>query len=215
MRTEAPKSDDAIARFIAARLPPAAVPGVPEIRLHRAGPSSGLHDLLGEQAPSPYWAYLWGGGLVLARYLLDRPEAVAARRVVDLGCGSGIVTIAAAIAGADQVTAVDVDHHAVIAARLNARLNGVAIETVHADWLDAAPPPADLLLVGDLFYDAALAMRVLAYCERCQAAGIDVLVGDPGRAFLPAHRLRAIAHHVMAETGIATPCAVFRLAPQD
>lgn len=212
MRTKAQRSDEAVAKFIAARLPVVAVAGVPEIRLHRAAPSSGLRDLLGEDAASPYWAYPWGGGLVLARHLLDRPETVAGRRVVDLGCGSGLVAIAAALAGATGAVAVDVDRHAVIAARLNAALNGVAIETVQADWLDDPPPETDLLLVGDLFYDAALAERALAYCARCREAGIAVLIGDPWRATLPAQRLRAIARYDMAETGVAKPCAVFELS---
>jgi predicted nicotinamide N-methyase len=211
MRTEAQRSDEAAASFITARLPVMPVPGVPEIRLHKAAPSSGLRAWLGDGAASPYWAYHWGGGLVLARHLLDRPETVSGKRIVDLGCGSGIVAIAAMLAGARAATAVDVDRHATIAARLNAALNGVAVAAVRADWLDAAPPEADLLLIGDVFYEAALAGRVLAYADRCLAAGIGVLIGDPWRAPLPTRRLRAIAHHAMAETGAAKPCAVFRL----
>jgi predicted nicotinamide N-methyase len=212
MRTEEQRSDEAAASFIAARLPVMAVPGVPEIRLHKAAPSSGLRDLLGDASGSPYWAHHWGGGLVLARHLLDRPETVTGKRVVDLGCGSGIVAIAAMLAGARAATAVDVDPHAVIATRLNAAINGVGVDVACADWLDAPPPAADLLLVGDLFYETALARRVLAYGDRCRSAGIEVLVGDPWRAALPTDRLHPIAHHMMAETGIAKPCAVFQLA---
>jgi predicted nicotinamide N-methyase len=220
MRTEAQRSDEAAASFITARLPVVAVPGVPEIRLHKAAPSSGLRELLGDAAGSPYWAYHWGGGLVLARHLLDRPETVAGRRVVDLGCGSGIVAIAAMRAGARAATAVDVDPHAVVATRLNAALNGVAVKALCADWLDGpAPSDTDLLLVGDLFYEAALAARVLAFCDRCREAGIAILVGDPWRAPLPTHRLHAVAEYRMAETGVAKPCAVFELgafrAPAD
>ncbi len=190
-------SSPAIEAFIRANLPIAPVPTVSEIRLHRAGPKSGLGRLtrIGGDFGSPYWAYEWGGGLALARHVLDHRETVAGRRVLDLGAGSGIVGIAAAMAGAREVVAADIDPRAMAAIRLNAAANGVSIVPLHGDLLDGAPPPADLVLAGDLFYDPRLARRVAAFLERCLGEGIAVLVGDPGRADLPRERLRLIAEY--------------------
>lgn len=191
-----------------------AVPDIPEIRLHGAVPTSGLHRLAGSDPDgfgSPYWAYHWGGGLALARHVIDHPGLVSGRRVVDLGTGSGIVAIAAALSGAAQVLAADVDRYAVTAARLNAALNGIDIAIVQADMLDGPVPPADLILLGDLFYDDALARRVSAFLQRCVHTGIEVLVGDPWRAPLPRDRVEKIADHVVRETsGEAKAAAVFR-----
>ncbi|MBB5662485.1 putative nicotinamide N-methyase [Rhizobium leguminosarum] len=190
--------------FIQANLPISPVPAIPEILLHTAGPASGLWRLAGreEADPAPYWAYPWAGGAVLARHLLDRPEVVAGRRVLDLGAGSGLVAIAAAKAGAAAVTAVDVDANAIAAIGLNAAINGVDIIAVAADIIEARPPEkTDLLFVGDLFYDPALAVRVMAFLRRCQTAGIEVLIGDPERAYLPQAQLKRIATHAVAEFG--------------
>ncbi|HWA60642.1 MAG TPA: 50S ribosomal protein L11 methyltransferase, partial [Caulobacteraceae bacterium] len=184
--------------FVRANLPPGPVPTVPEIRLHRAGAASGLRRLAeaDEAFGAPYWAYDWGGGLALARHVLDNPGVVADRRVLDLGCGSGLVGIAAMKAGARSVLAADTDPYAIAAAPLNAALNGVAVETALRDVTGGgAPPDIDLVLVGDLFYDEALARRVTRFLELCVAAGTAVLVGDPGRAFLPHDRLQAIADY--------------------
>lgn len=191
--------------FIRDRLPLEPVPDVPEIRLHRAGPRSGL-TRLAEADPdfgSPYWARPWGGGLALARHVLDHPEVVAGRRVLDLGAGSGLVAIAAALAGAGGVKAVDIDPYAVAAARMNAAANGVAVEVTLADITRDDPPEVDQMLVGDLFYDPELALRVTVYLERCVAAGIAVLIGDPFRAFLPTERLRIVAEYPVTDYGDA------------
>lgn len=201
-RSGPPRPDPAA--FIQAHLPISPVPTIPEILLHTAGPASGLWRLAGrgEADPAPYWAYPWAGGAVLARHLLDRPEVVAGRRVVDLGAGSGLVAIAAAKAGATAVTAVDVDANAITAIGLNAAVNGVNILAVAADIIEAPPPEAtDLLVVGDLFYDSALALRMLAFLRRCQASGIEVLIGDPHRAYLPQGALQRIATHAVADFG--------------
>src|SRR5262249_10318086 len=149
----------------------------------------------------PYWAHLWAGGLALARHILDRPETVAGRRVLDLGAGSGIVGIAAARAGAAQVIAADVDRYALTALGLNAAANPVSIATVWGDATARPPPPVDLVAVGDLFYECDLAARVTAFLDRCTGAGIDVLIGDPGRAFLPRSRLRLLAEYPVSDLG--------------
>ncbi|MHC2479629.1 class I SAM-dependent methyltransferase [Rhizobium leguminosarum] len=204
--------------FIKANLPISPLPSIPEIRLHTAGPASGLWRLAGrrEADPAPYWAYPWAGGAVLARYLLDRPEIVVGRRVLDLGAGSGLVAIAAAKAGAAAVTAVDIDANAIAAIGLNAAINGVDIIARAADIIEDPPPEIDLLVVGDLFYDPALALRVMAFLRRCQASGIEVLIGDPERAHLPQGELSRIATHAVADfgggsSGGAVPAGVFAL----
>ena len=185
---------DTPADRIRRHLPVTPVSSLPDLRLHLAGPRSGLGRLLAGEpdAGSPYWAHVWGGGLVLARYLFDHPATVAGLRVLDLGCGSGLVAIAAARCGARHVTAVDVDPYAIAAATLNAALNAVTVEGRCADLLDGPVPQADLVLVGDLFYEAALARRVVGFLDRCVAAGCPVLVGDPGRKPLPRARLQEI-----------------------
>ncbi|MFS2179091.1 methyltransferase [Rhizobium pisi] len=205
------------AAFIKANLQISPVPSIPEILLHQAGPASGLWRLAGrgEADPAPYWAYPWAGGAVLARHLLDRPETAAGRRVLDLGAGSGLVAIAAAKAEAAAVTAVDIDANAVAAIGLNAAINSVNIAAVAADITEASPPETDLLVVGDLFYDPALAVRVMGFLRRCQATGIEVLIGDPERAYLPQGELRRIATHAVADFGAgggAAQAGVFTLS---
>lgn len=204
-------TDAAITAFIQANLPLIETPAVPEIRLHQAMPASGLHRLAAQDAAfgSPYWAYRWAGGLALARHILDRPETVSGRHVLDLGAGSGLVAIAAALAGAAAVHAVDVDRHAIIATGLNAAANGVRISVETADLTRGAPPDADLILVGDLFYAPALARRVTRFLDRCVGAGICVLVGDPARAHLARSRLEEVARYMVAETGPAKPAFVY------
>lgn len=150
---------------------------------------------------------------MLARYLSDHPEAVAGRSVLDLGCGSGLVGIAAMKAGAASVLAVDVDLHAVVAAALNARANAVVIETLHADLLDGPPPAVEVVLAGDVFYSRALARRVLPFLRRCRDAGAQILIGDPGRASLPRTRLKQVAALDVSDFGSAraAPAGVYRL----
>lgn len=177
------------------------------MRLAKADPDFG----------SPYWARPWGGGLALARHLLDHSDVVAARRVLDLGAGSGLVAIAAALAGASEVCAADVDPYALAATRLNAEANGVVIETVLGDLTTGDVPDAQLILVGDLFYDQDLATRVMNFLDRCRAVGIAVLIGDPGRLFLPAQRLTLVAEYRVADfgdpQGVSRRAGVFTLTP--
>ena len=155
---------------------------------------------------------------MLARYLLDRPDTVAGRRVLDLGAGSGIDGIAAAKAGAAEVIAADVDPYAIAATWLNAAINGVTVLPILTDLTTGEPPATDIICVGDLFYEAALAERVTAFLDRCLTRGIEVLIGDPWRAHLPQSRLRLLAEHAVPDFGAATssrPSGVFAFETQN
>jgi predicted nicotinamide N-methyase len=189
--------------FIAERMPLAPVPAVPEIVLYTAHPASGLRQLYGDDpdAPPPYWAYQWAGGTVLARYILDHPETVRGKRLLDLGAGSGIVAIAAAKSGASAVTASEIDPHGHSAITLNAAANGATINAILGDILDDLPLPVDIVAASDLFYAENLAARVLPYLESCASAGITVLVGDPFRRPLPLDRLELIAAYEVPDFG--------------
>ncbi|MBZ9854990.1 50S ribosomal protein L11 methyltransferase [Mesorhizobium sp. CA13] len=186
------------------------VPALPEIRLYAPHPGTGLrrlvepHEEADEDAPEPqppYWAYAWAGGAVLARYVFDKPEAVAGRRVLDLGAGSGLVGIAAAKAGAAEVIAAEVDRNGIAAIGLNAAANGVAVAIIEKDITKGPPPPVDLVLAGDVFYSSEVALRVIPFLDRCLASGMEVLVGDPGRNDLPLSRLRLIAEYEVPDFG--------------
>jgi predicted nicotinamide N-methyase len=180
-----------------------AVTLVPEIRLYQAAePMAIWQDT--EQAAGqtglnpPFWAFAWAGGQALARYLLDHPEAVAGRRVIDVASGSGLVAIAAALAGAAAVTAYDIDPLAVTAIRVNAAANGVTVPAVCADVLtdqDLPAPGTGVVLVADAFYERILARQVLAFLDRSQVRGAAVLAGDFGRTYLPRTRLSALASY--------------------
>ena len=195
------------AAFIRDNLPVKPVATVPGIVLHQAGPSSGLGRLAGDL--SPYWAYAWAGGLALARFVHEHPERLAGRSVLDLGSGSGLVAIAAAKAGADRATAAEVDRNALAAIRLNAALNGVCLDIVEEDLTCNGPVAADLVLVGDLFYDQRLARRVSRFLDRCLSDGAEVLVGDVGRAHLPRQRLQPLATYEVPDFGSIVPGTVF------
>ena len=152
------------------------------------------------------------------RHILDRPETVTGGRVLDLGAGSGIVGIAAAKAGAREVIAAEIDRYALAALGLNSALNGVEITAIGDDLTAGPPPPVNLVAVGDLFYERDLADRVTAFLDRCLAAGINVLIGDPGRAYLPRPRLRLLAEYRVSDFGevkgaAMKPSAVFSLGP--
>ena len=182
-----------------------AVPGLDGLRLHLADEVLPLWRAVqvetgDPEAALPYWAFAWGGGLALARYLREHPEAVADRRVVDLAAGSGLIAIAALRAGATEATGIDIDAFAAAAMGLNARANGVRLAVMRRDMLEEPPPDADVVLAGDCWYEATLAARVLPWLRRAQAAGIDVLVGDPGRRYLPAADLVELARYEVRTT---------------
>lgn len=197
-------SDDTV-RFIEASMPLAPVPSLPEIRFHTAHAGSGLGRFAGREAReggrAPYWAFVWAGGAALARHVLNRPDIVAGRRVLDLGAGSGIVAIAAARAGASTVLAADIDPDALIALALNAAANNVVVTSILEDPTGGPPPAVELVAVGDLFYERSLAMRVTAFLDSCLQAGMEVLIGDPGRAHLPRSRLQLLAEYPVPDVG--------------
>jgi predicted nicotinamide N-methyase len=141
----------------------------------------------------PFWAFAWAGGLALARYLLDNPHVVAGRRVVDVATGSGLVAVAAALAGAGDVAAVDVDELAVVAARRNSEANGVRLSVTVASVTDVTAGPGDLVLAGDVFYDAAIAEQMLTSLRLLRSRGAEVMIGDPYRSWLPEDALSPLA----------------------
>ena len=165
------------------------VDGLPGIRLHLADAVDPVwhatEETLGlDDAPIPFWAFAWAGGLALSRWLIDHPDEVAARTVLDFATGSGLVGIVAARVGA-TVSAVDVDPFAEAAVALNARANRVHVGYAARDLLDEPPAPVDVLLAADTWYESPLADRVLPWLRAASARGVRVLVGDPGRKYLP------------------------------
>lgn len=180
-------------------------PLVPEVRLHLADRVMPLWEALARdvsepELPPPYWAFAWAGGQAVARYVLDHRTTVADRRVVDLATGSGLCAIAAILAGAREVVAVDIDPWARHAIGLNASANGVHVPFVGEDPLDDAPPDAEVILAGDIGYEWALAERGMAWLRRSADLGIEVLVGDPERHHLPHAGLDALATYEVPTT---------------
>jgi predicted nicotinamide N-methyase len=178
---------------------------VPEIRLHLANEVVPLWQMTETEMeasglPPPYWAFAWAGGQALARHVLDHPETVAGRHVLDFGAGSGIVAIAAARAGAARVTASEIDPFAAAAIRLNAAANGVAVESVTADLIGSEPASFDLILAADVCYERPMAERLEAWLRGCAARGVAVLLGDPGRFYLPKSGLEPIAEYRVETT---------------
>jgi predicted nicotinamide N-methyase len=162
------------------------VPMVDNIRLLTATQPSGIVELWEglRQGVPPYWAAAWTSGQALGRYLIDHPDVVAGRTVLDAGSGSGIVAIAAVKAGARKVVACDIDPTAMIAIRMNAEANGVAVTTRNIDCFAGPPGDSEVVLAADVFYESELAAR--AHQWLCEAAGRGayVLVADPGRGLL-------------------------------
>jgi predicted nicotinamide N-methyase len=184
------------------------VPHVPEISLHVADESVPIWLKTEEELetiglPPPYWAFAWAGGQALARYVLDHAEVVADKRVLDLASGSGLVAIAAAKAGATPVIAADIDAFTEAAISLNCEANEVYVDVVVHDLLDTPTSPAaryDVILVGDLFYERDTAARALAFLDRHAATVTRVLIGDPGRTYLPKDRLTRLAEYSVPMT---------------
>lgn len=188
------------AAFVLAETRARPVPLVPEITLHVADEAVPLWSKTEEELaeaglPPPFWAFAWAGGQALARYLIDAPATVRGRRALDVGSGSGLVAIAAMKAGAAHATAVDLDRFALAAIAINAEANGVRVAVSGADPIGAARPDVDLVTVGDLFYERDLSARLLGWLDGFLPDGVPVLIGDPGRAYLPRPRLEELASY--------------------
>ncbi len=181
-------------------------PHTPEIALHLADEVTPLwrltEEALGELGlPPPFWAFAWAGGQALARYVLDHPDVVTGRRVLDFATGSGLVAIAAMKAGAGSARACDIDGFCAAAVALNAEANAVQVSFTCADLLDRDPPAdAEVILAGDICYERPLAERVEAWLREAKARGAEVLIGDPGRTYLPHPRLRRLADYRVQTT---------------
>ena len=189
--------------FIRANTAIATPPLVPEIRLHLATEITPIwqasEDMLARgNVPPPFWAFPWAGGQALARHVLDHRDIVAGKRVLDFGAGSGLVAIAAAQAGAAAVTAAEIDDFAAAAIALNAALNGVAIAVATADLIGTSGDAWDVVLVGDMCYEQPLADRLTAWLRRLAGDGVAVLLGDPGRSYVPTSGLTKLARYTVA-----------------
>jgi predicted nicotinamide N-methyase len=197
----------------------ARVPFVPEVRLHLAEDAIVLRARLEAQAGKveapPFWADAWAGGQAIARYVLDHPGVVAGRRVLDVASGSGLVAIAAAAAGAAAVTANDIDRYAVAAIALNADANEVAVDIIRGDLLDGDGGDAEVVLAGDVFYSRPIAGRMLAFLRRAAARGARVLIGDPGRAYLPYGGLQVVANYQVCTLGAAEDAQISQVYVLD
>ena len=194
-------SSDA-ALFIRANTVVAAPPLVPEIALHLATEVTPLWqateaELGRTQLPPPYWAFAWAGGQALARHVLDHPALVRGRSVLDFGAGSGLLALAAARAGAARAMAAEIDGFAAVAVALNAAANGLSVEIETRDVIGLWPAPWQVVLVGDMCYERPLAERLTDWLRRLAGAGALVLLGDPGRAYLPAHGLLELARYTV------------------
>jgi len=185
------------AAFIRANTRIHAPPLVPEIGLHLASEVVPLWQMTEEELAAanvapPYWAFAWAGGQAISRFLLDNPDRVQGKRVVDFAAGSGLGAIAAMKAGARAAIATDIDPFAIAAIGLNAAHNGVMVD-IAGDLLDQPLPGCDLLLLGDICYEQPLAGRVEGWARSQAARGITVLLGDPGRTYVPKGGLHALA----------------------
>ncbi|TDQ84185.1 putative nicotinamide N-methyase [Dongia mobilis] len=175
---------------------------VPEIRLYLADEmtpiwlaTQGELDDLG--VPPPFWAFCWPGGQALTRFILDHPEWVRGKRVLDFAAGSGITAIAAARAGAATVTAAEIDAHAIAAIALNAELNGATVQIEPGNIVGSHQLAVDVVLAGDICYEQPMANRVTAWLAGLARDGVTVLMGDPGRSYLPQSGLKELARYVV------------------
>lgn len=199
-----PEGEPARAAFIRAHTRLLPVPHAPEIRLHVAEEATELWQKTEEELaviglPPPFWAFAWAGGQALARYLLDHAEVVAGRRVLDFASGSGLVAIAAMKAGAARVEACDIDAFAATAIGLNAEANGVAV-TARLEDLLGRDEGWEVICAGDVCYERAMAEAVIGWLGGLSRRGATVLIGDPGRSYLPKDRLEAVATYEVPVT---------------
>lgn len=187
------------AAFIRAQTTLVAPPLTPEIRLHLATEITPIWEateasLAAMNLPPPYWAFAWPGGQALTRFLIDHPDWVKGKRVLDFAAGSGLSAIGAAKAGAASVQAAEIDDLALAAIALNARGNDVAVDLVRDDLI-GVEPRWDVVLAGDVCYERPMAERVIAWFRSLAGRGVAILMGDPGRAYLPQSGLVELARY--------------------
>ena len=216
---------DVVAReradFIRAHTRRLAVPSLPGIRLYQADEVTPLwqmteKDMDRSRLAPPFWAFAWSGGQALATYVLDHPEAVAGKRVLDLACGSGMVGIAAMQAGAAAVLCNDIDPYAEAAVALNAELNGVRIDFLSGDLLAGPVPGVDVILAGDICYEKTMTDAMLTFLGSATVQNVTVLVGDPHRTYFPSTGFRKLADYTVRtiadiEDVAEKPAAVWEL----
>ena len=200
-----------------------AIEGVDGVRLHLADDVLPVwHAMQAETGDPdtdlPYWAVAWAGGLAIARHLQAHPELITGRKVFDLGSGSGLCALVALRAGAREATAADVDPYAAAAIALNARANDRRVTIARGDALLDEPPAVDVVLAGDCWYEGGFAERVLPWLRRARERGADVLIGDPGRRYLPRDDLVELAAYEVTTTTALEDLAtkrgrVFRIRP--
>ncbi|WP_439272901.1 class I SAM-dependent methyltransferase [Pseudochrobactrum sp. HB0163] len=181
-------------------------PHVPEISLYLADEAHELWHKTEEELakiglPPPYWAFAWAGGQGVARYILDHPHLVKNKHVLDFASGSGLVAIAAAMSGATSVTANDIDPFARHAIKLNSDLNNICCLFSDADLIGQdISSTTDIVLAGDVFYDKSMAGRLIPWFDDLTAKGVQIITGDPGRSYLPRHRLSELEVYSVAVT---------------
>ena len=180
------------------------VPHAPEIVLHLADEATALWEKTEEELgtiglPPPFWAFAWAGGQALARYVLDHPDIVRGKRVLDVATGSGLVAIAAAKAGAAEVTAIDIDAFSEVAVGLNARANAVAVRAATMDPI-GSDGGWDVILAGDICYQRDMTEAMVGWLSPIAARGRTVLIGDPGRTYLPKTDLHKLAEYEVPVT---------------
>jgi predicted nicotinamide N-methyase len=191
-------TDDRDRAFVRAHTALRRTPLLPEIALWLADDVVPLweaaeHLLGGTDTDPPFWAFAWAGGQAVARYVLDHPAEVAGRTVLDLASGGGVCAVAAALAGATRVEAADIGSFAGAVTELNAESNGVRVAVTSRDLLGGPPPDVDVVLAGDVFYERRMAARMADWLATAHRQGSRVLVGDPGRAYLPGDGLVRLA----------------------
>lgn len=211
-----------LSQFVRANSTVAAPPLCPEVRLHLAAQLTPVWEVLerrsgGNEVPPPYWACAWPGGQALARHVLDNPQLVAGKRVLDFASGGGIAAIAAALSGAAEVLAADIDPIAVAAMRLNAALNGTTFAITAEDLTQRADQRWDVILAGDVCYEYPMAEGVLAWLRGRFEDGALVLLADPGRKYVPLRGVTSLATYNVPttrdqEAGDARRTTVYRLS---
>ncbi|MEZ6028721.1 MAG: 50S ribosomal protein L11 methyltransferase [Hyphomonadaceae bacterium] len=190
--------------FIRANTRVTTLPGLP-LRVYQADELTPLweateKDLARANVAPPFWAFPWAGGQALARYATEHHAQFAGKRVLDIASGSGLVAVAAALAGASEVAANDIDPMCEAAVALNADLNGVLIRYIAGSLLEGDPPPFDIITAADVFYEQRPAQMFRAFLERAHGAGITVFAGDPGRTYFPRDAFRQVAEYSVQTT---------------